>query len=55
LVSKSWKARSIVIPLSLSSLSLSSTHANLNVSPAPSFSDILAYSSMVLGSTFPSR
>src|SRR5213593_1258737 len=42
-VSNFWNDKSIVTPLSRSSLMVSRTHANLNVSPAPVFSDSFAY------------
>ena len=52
-VSNFWNARSIVIPLSLSSLMLSITHAYLKVSPLPVFSDSTACWAIVLSSTTP--
>ncbi len=52
-VSNFWKARSIVIPLSLSSLILSITQAYLKVSPFPVFSDSAACAAIVLSSTTP--
>ena len=42
-VSNFWNDKSIVTPLSRSSLMVSRTHANLKVSPAPVFSDSFAY------------